>query len=280
MSTFNTGHYILWVSHSKINDFMKCPKAYYLHYLYKNPLTGNKITIINPHLALGLSVHDTLDAFASVPSLDRPKFPFEEMLSNIWEEKYSGKKGGFSTKEEEISFKEKGLMMINKVSENLGPLANKSVRLLSPDHLPPRYFLSKEEGIVLSGKVDWIEYFEEDNSLHIIDFKTGKTEEDLSSLQLPIYSLLATNCQTRKVRKASYWHLATDNEPLEVKMPDLVLAKTHIFNIAMKIKKATLARELDCTKGECYVCKPYISIINKDAELVRQNDYQDIYMLR
>jgi len=45
--------------------------------------------------------------------------------------------------------------------------------------------------------VDWLEYKEETDSVRIIDFKTGKFDEDPDSLQLPIYYLLATHTQTK-----------------------------------------------------------------------------------
>jgi ATP-dependent helicase/DNAse subunit B len=47
---------------------------------------------------------------------------------------------------------------------------NKALKLTSQDELPPRFLFSKEHNIFLSGKIDWIEYLPEDDSMHIIDF--------------------------------------------------------------------------------------------------------------
>ena len=53
--------------------------------------------------------------------------------------------------------------------------------------MPPNFFLSEEENIILNGKIDWMEYIEEGDSVRVIDFKTGRNKESQGSLQLPIY---------------------------------------------------------------------------------------------
>ena len=89
--------------------------------------------------------------------------------------------------------------MIKRVSDNPGPLLNKALRLKDKDpNFPmPRFKLSEENDILLCGKIDWLEYIEKDNSVNIIDFKTGMNDESPNSLQLPIYCLLVKNCQRR-----------------------------------------------------------------------------------
>src|SRR3989338_4517432 len=110
----------VWVSHSSITDFLKCPRAYFLHNIYKK--RG------------------------------------EEMLSYL--------------------------------GQNPGPLKNLAVKIKMD---LPYYYLSEQDNIILCGKIDWLEYLPESDSVHIIDFKTGRGEEDKDSLQLPIYHLLVTN---------------------------------------------------------------------------------------
>ncbi len=58
----------LWISHSKIVDFLKCPRLYFLKYEYRDPRTNNRITIINPHLTLGGVVHEVLESLAELNS--------------------------------------------------------------------------------------------------------------------------------------------------------------------------------------------------------------------
>ncbi len=99
--------------------------------------------------------------------------------------------------------------------------------------MPPRFLLSPEENILLCGKVDWLEYYPEDNSVHIIDFKTGLHEEDSDSLQLPIYALLVKNLQNRKIAKMSYWYLERSNEPEEMPLPEFDEAQQRVFDVAL-----------------------------------------------
>ncbi len=274
--------YPLWVSHSKIALFLKCPRAYYLQYEYKDPKTGNKINIINPALALGNAVHEVFEVLLKekVPADKR----FEKSLLTIFNSswvKFAGKAGGFKNSAEEMEYKNRGALMIQRVTDNPGPLLRKTVTLPEPeDGLPPRFFISKEENILLCGKVDWIEYLPDDDSVHIIDFKTGKHDEDPNSLQLPIYSLLVKNLQKRNIKKISYWYLETDNTLSEMLMPDLDTAEKAVVQVAKQIKKARLEGAFKCLRsGGCFACRPLERIIEGKAEFIRTSGYQDIYVV-
>jgi ATP-dependent helicase/DNAse subunit B len=59
----------------------------------------------------------------------------------------------------------------------------------------PHYWLSEDDGIILCGKIDWLQYLPDTDSVHIVDFKTSKNKEKANSLQLPIYLLLVSNTQ-------------------------------------------------------------------------------------
>src|SRR3989344_3324206 len=198
----NTKYNAIWVSHSTISDFLKCPKAYYLKNVHKNPKTNHKIAIINPALALGQIVHKVLESLSSIKAEERLSSPLIDIYEKVWQE-ISGKKGGFKSKDEEEGYKARGRLMIERVIKNPGPLINKAVILpISDPSFPLSWFyLSKIENIILSGKIDWMEFLPEDNSVHIIDFKTGKKEEDSNSLQLDIYCLLVKNMQKRNIHK-------------------------------------------------------------------------------
>lgn len=131
------------------------------------------------------------------------------------------------------------------------------------------YWLSEQDNIILCGKIDWLEYIPEFNSVHIIDFKTNKHEEDGGSLQLPIYYLLAKNCQNRAVDKASYWYIERNNEPTEKKLPDADEAYKKILDIAKKIKLARQLNVFKCPyKTGCSACRPFEKIIRGEAQLV------------
>ncbi len=271
----------VWVSHSSINDFLRCPRSYYLKYVYKNDL-GRKINITSPALSLGISVHATLEGLSAFKTEERFKKPLEETFEEEWK-KVSGKIGGFKSAKEEVEAKGRGLGMILRVEKNPGPLAKKTVKLPPSDNnMPPNFFLSEEENIILNGKIDWLEYVPEDDSIKVIDFKTGKNEEKEDSLQLPIYLLLLNNLQKRKVSGAAYWYLDKDNEPVPVSLPDVKKSFDDVLSIAKRIKEAREKKEFNCPRGEagCYACRPFEKILKGEAEFVGLGGYnQEMYIV-
>src|SRR3989344_2127025 len=89
----------VWVSHSSMGDFLKCPRAYYLHNVYKDPKTGRKITLVNPALSLGQAVHTTLENLKHMPVADRLARDLLADFEKAWAT-VSGKRGGFPKKGE------------------------------------------------------------------------------------------------------------------------------------------------------------------------------------
>lgn len=268
----------LWVSHSSISDFLKCPRAYYLKNIYKDPDTGRKFQITSAPLSLGSAVHEVVEALSEIPTQDRFKESLLEKFENAWK-KYSGKIGGFVSKEHEEEYKQQGRDMIRKIMNNPGPLKNLSVKIKAD---LPQYWLSQDDEIILCGKIDWLEYLPATDSVHVIDFKTSKTEEDKDSLQLPIYHLLVANTQKRKVEKASYWYLRFAEDLQEKELPNLEEAREKVLTIAKKMKTAKKLGVMKCPNGKagCYACKPLEKVLNGEAELVGTGSYnRDIYIL-
>ncbi|SRR6266568_2988086 len=266
----------VWVSSSSMSDFVKCPRLYFLRNVYKDPLSRHKINIINPSLALGQSVHEVLEALSVIPVEDRFTTPLLTTYEMVWK-KVSGKLGGFTNEQEEQMIKTRGIQMLKRVMDFPGPLKNKAVKI--PKELP-NYYLSERENIILCGKIDWLEYMPEDDSVHIIDFKTGKNDESALSLQLPIYLLLVHKLQKRKVNKASYWYLDRDNEPVSIQLPNVEEAYEKVLQTARLVKAARLKGEYLCPKGGCFACRPFEKIINHEAEFVGVGGYsQDLYII-
>ena len=267
----------VWVSHTSINDYLQCPRAYFLKNVYKDPTTGHKIQIMSPHLALGQAVHEVLDSLSSIPTPDRLNESLVIKLDEIWP-KFSGEKGGFKSVEEEHKFKERGKAMLRRVMESPGPIKNLAVKIQQE---LPHYWISEDENIVLCGKVDWLEYNQTDDSVHIIDFKTGKKKEDEESLQLPIYHLLVHHCQKRPVTKASYWYLETDDKLTEKNLPDLKEAHSKVIEIGRRIKLARKLDKFDCHNGRegCIHCRSMEKILKGEGTLVDSNSQRDIYIL-
>jgi len=269
----------VWVSHSSISDFLKCPRSYYLKNVYKDPETGHKMTLITPPLALGSAVHNVLEGLANLPTDQRFTRPLVERFEEEWK-KISGEKGGFSSSEIEAKYKDRGYEMIKRVQKIKTPLNQLAVKI---DMDLPSYWLSEEDNIMLCGKVDWLEYLKDTNSVNIIDFKTGKSKEDENSLQLPIYLLLVKNCQKRNVEKASYWYLEDNDELTEHPLPDIDEAKEKVLAVAKNIKLARQLESFNCPKGKdgCMYCKQFERLLKGEGTFIKTDEIRrDVYILK
>ncbi|OIP74423.1 MAG: hypothetical protein AUK08_01405 [Candidatus Pacebacteria bacterium CG2_30_36_39] len=234
--------------------------------------------IMAPALALGQAVHEVIESLSALPTNQRFNKSLIEKFQTSWQ-KISGKKGGFLDQQTEEKFKQRGEEMLRKVMDNPGPVAQLSVKIKED---LPHYWLSETDGIILCGKIDWLQYLPDTDSVHIIDFKTSKNKEKADSLQLPIYLLLVSNTQKRKVAKASYWYLGMNNEPEEVALPDPQESYEKILKVAKEMKLARQLNRFRCPEGEngCFSCKPFEKIIKGEAEFVGPGNYnQDIYIL-
>jgi len=273
----------VWVSHSSMGDFLKCPRLYYLHNVYKSPDTGRKITIVNPALSLGSAVHTTLEALRALPVEERLSRDLLADFEKDWD-MFSGKKGGFTSIEEEKVAKARGRTMVERVVKNPGPIAKKTIKL--PAHqndMIPHFYLDEKANLILCGVVDWLEYVEADDSIRIIDFKTGKNEEGGESLQLPIYLLLLNELQKRRVSGAAYWYLDKDDVPKEMPLPDVRAAREKVLALARQVREARIKKIYECPRGSegCYGCKPYEAILHGEAEYVGIAGYgQDAYLIQ
>ncbi len=268
----------VWVSHTSIADFLKCPRAYYLKHVYRDPKTKHKIKLMAPPLALGQSVHEVVESLSQLPREKRFHEPLLVKLDRAWQ-KVSGKKGGFFDPDSEYKYKVRGQDMIRRIMNHPGPIERQAVKIQND---LPYFWLSDEDNIILCGKVDWLEYLPETDSVHIIDFKTGKNEEDEASLQLPIYHLLVHHCQKRKVEKASYWYLDSSDTLTEKTLPNLEEAKDRVLTIARQIKLARQLERFKCPEGEagCYACGPMEQILKGKAECVGTDEFNaDVYVL-
>lgn len=271
----------VWVSHSSIGDFLKCPRAYFLHNIYRTK-NNRKITLVSPALSLGQAVHETLEDLTKYKAEERFLHPLEPLFEEIWK-KFSGKQGGFKDKQEELDAKERARKMILRVAQNPGPLLKKTLKIKNEgSETVPNFYLSEEENIILCGKIDWLEYINEDDSVRIIDFKTGKNEEGQDSLQMPIYILLLNALQKRKVSGAAYWYLDREDAPSPVALPEVSSAHEKVLSIARQIKSARERSHFECLRGPngCFACQPYEKILRGEAEFVGIGGYnQELYLV-
>lgn len=233
---------------------------------------------MTPPLALGQIVHEVLEALSFLPVNDRFKEPLLEKFEKLWL-KLSGKKGGFFDQATEKKYFDRGKEMLQRVIKNPGPVGSLAVKIQED---LPHFWLSEEEGIILCGKIDWLQYFKEEDEVGIIDFKTSSNEEGQESLQLPIYHLIATHCQSRKVKSAAYWYLNLNDHLSPKKLPDLEDSRKKILKVAKQIKLARLLRKFDCPEGQsgCRHCRLYEKILEGKAEFVGTDEMRrDIFVL-
>ena len=93
------------------SDFLACPRAYYLRNVYKDPKTGNKITVTNASLSLGQIVHEVIEELSLLPVDERLEISLVKKYDVAWK-KVEGKIGGFKDKDQEIEYKERGVKML------------------------------------------------------------------------------------------------------------------------------------------------------------------------
>lgn len=267
----------VWLSHSSITDFLNCPRAYYLHNVYKSPKTGHKMTLISPPLALGQAVHEVIESLSSLSVEKRFNESLITKFETVWK-KVTGISGGFLDRETEYRYRKRGEEMLLHLMKNSGPLKNLAVKIKMD---LPYYYLSEEDNIILCGKIDWLEYLKDKDGVHIIDFKTSKNEEDPKSLQLAIYYLLSSNCQTHPVLRASYWYLEQKSGPTEQKLPPYDEAEEKILKIGKQIKLARQLNVFKCKKGnDCAYCRPYEQIVKGEGIFVGVDGMRrDVYVL-
>jgi len=250
----------VWVSHSSISDWLACPRAYYLKNVYRDPKSRHKLTLMSPPLALGQIVHEVIEGLSTLAVARRFSEPLTLKFDRVWP-----KVARFFDENEAQKYKERGRQMLKNLMDHPGPLKNLAVKIKMD---LPYFWLSEPDEIILCGRIDWLEYLAKEDAVHIIDFKTGRQDENDGSLQLPIYYLLATQTQERPVKKMSYWYLDHDNAPKSQGLPDPKKAAAKILKIAKEIKLARKLERFKCPHAGCRHCQPYEDILAGKAEFL------------
>lgn len=210
----------------RLSVFGQCPKRFHFEYLdpiysrMKNELKRLPHNIFNFH-TLGKAVHNAITLFYHSPQEYRTKKQLKEHLKETWRSEMMwnkkpplGKWGGFASLEEEREIYSQALLMLKKFFK----MAETELEI---EYLPTKNFKRSIEdyqnlitplsgNFDISGKFDLITR-NDDGSLHIIDFKTGKKEDD-DHFQLRFYKLLAEENFQKPVKKASFYFLKTGNK--------------------------------------------------------------------
>lgn len=201
-------------SFSKLEKFEKCPQDYYFYYLdpqwkgYQRP---------RDYKTKGQAVHDAITLFYHLPP---EKQNFESLKECLFEGWYLesdhqkgpplGRAGGFDSLDHERETYRHALKLLKNFWEmadsepDLFYLPQKDIKRSFKDYedliqpIDSRFFIS--------GKFDRIDRLK-DGGLAVIDFKTGKENQD--KFQLDFYKLLAELNFGLPVRKASFYYLAS-----------------------------------------------------------------------
>lgn len=247
----------IFISFTSLKDFLNCPRSYYLKNIYRDPKSGNRIQVASPYLSLGSIVHDSVKWFLEIdekPTLDG----LIRKYRGLWP-KFSGKRGGFSTREEEGNFGSRGLKMLENFYKNWQVLGKGA-----PAITFPKYPLL--DNMVLMGNFDFVGE-KMDGSLQIVDFKTSVNDEK-EPLQLYIYAILAESNYGKNVTSAGFWYLDRDDEPREIVLDPLEPKLEWLKEKAKELKKAIEERMWVCSRGDelCRDCKDYQAIVDGKGE--------------
>ena len=234
-----------YISPNKLKIWLECPRKYWHYYIYE-PTKYKEPP--RPYYTLGEAVHDTLNSFFSLTPQIRTKERLFDQLELHWKA-VKNKEGGFKEASEEKGYKDRAIAMLKAFHKNEDTQA-------TPYRLSPAYtkYIPLTNEIMLGGKIDRVD-LENDGSLHIIDYKTGKEDRD-DPYQLPIYDLLVRNWLKKDVSKLSYLHLESGNwstqNPTEHGREE---TKRFVIETANRIPKEFDRKLFVCSLGEsCNHC--------------------------
>lgn len=271
MSNLSYNPAAVWISHSALEEFFRCPKSYYYRYLYTNS-AGARVTIADPNLTLGIAVDDVIKYYFS----KHAQVSLEDLLWHldfVWKLK-KGKAGGFISEDQEKIYLEKAKKFITTFFENIGQIKGK---VEVPEFI--QMSLSEEEDVRLCGSPDLINYLP-DGTVEVIDIKTSEKEYSGETLQLPIYTILIEKELGKKVSKASYWYLNVHNSPKEVTFSDQDFLEDIKFKTQVLLK-ARKDNDFKCLKGSggCFKCQDYEYIKTGQAEIVGKDKKRVVYFV-
>ncbi len=235
----------IWLSHTSLGDFEKCHKLYYLRNWYRDNTKGNnfRIQVASPYLSLGQAVHDAIDHFVTrYPVNIRTKDKLFHEYDRAWNIRPS-LRGGFKDPDQEKYFKDRGEAMLERFFNHPHFASGETLRIDFPK-LP----ILGEDTAILVGNFDWLEKTE--SGLHILDFKTGTSEEE-GSIQLPLYALLAQHNLKLPVEKVSYWYLDRDDEPIEIDLGNIDNVLESVKAKAIEIESLLATKDFVCKQDPC-----------------------------
>jgi putative RecB family exonuclease len=235
------------ISPSMVKDYEKCPRLYKFRYIDKLPRQ------ITPLLFVGTVIHSSLKELYLLPeSSDKTKEVLEKILRKIWSSS-SDRKKVFKTAEEEKFWGIRALSLIENFIVHFHPLH-------TPYRLEEYHEVSIKENVIFYGRIDRID-IDEENKLHIYDYKIGSSPKDAESfiskdIQLGMYGMMIRKKFLRDVVEGSYLFLS-DGKKLTI--PFTADYMTYILSYVEKVVER-LQREKDFLPRVSNLC-PYCDFI-------------------
>lgn len=194
------------ISPYKLNLFLRCPKQYYFEYL--DPYTSRwevkkQLKKPRPELEVGNFVHIVLNNYFSFPKDSRSIDTLKKLLKDTWKPPRGEEKGFKSEMEERLWYQEALKMLLNFYKFQTNP--EHLFYVPDPESREELIKVKINEKYSLQGKIDRID--KTSDGLHIIDYKTGKSEDD--EFQVMVYVLITKKRYLLPVSEASYFYLRT-----------------------------------------------------------------------
>ena len=177
------------LSHFRLSTFRRCRRLYKYRYVERLPVPPN------PHGTMGSHVHTALRDLMRLPPEQRAAARAADLLRAAW----AGNRAGFRGLAEEARWRSRALEQVRRfvALPDAGgtPLA-----------LEQQVEVALTDGVRLFGRIDRVDERAE-GDLHIIDYKTGRAQEEPDPEQLRIYAMILARTAGRPVGMTSYLYL-------------------------------------------------------------------------
>ncbi len=196
----------LRLSPSRIGVFRQCRQQYKFLYIDK---LGDQYRRAKPFFTMANHVHATLkDFFTIIPVESRTTETITRLLQKNWR-RYQV---GFRNAEDEKRWQEKAL-------KQLSTYVQSTDITIEPLTTEWTFETVVTPGVVLNGRIDRIDR-QSDGTLHIIDYKTGITPQEMEWRQVRLNALAAEQNLHLTVSKISYLYLGSCTLASSMLSPD------------------------------------------------------------
>lgn len=178
------------ISNFKAGTYKQCPQKYKCMYVDKIPSRPK------PYLTMGAHVHNALhDFYSKLPPTERT----EERLIKLLKVRWLEDRKVFASREEENKWGTKAVQMLRLY------VYHHDVQK-TPVMLEDYYDIDLGHDYKLLGRIDRVD--QEDDGLHVIDYKTGKKRAgEIDETQLALYAAIVSANVPTPVVRASFLFL-------------------------------------------------------------------------